>query len=309
MKNTIIVAHSPGQMGNILVQLAHITAFCIEHQIELYAPTISDLGEVFSRSYGSLAKIYPLHTEAFDRKSTQLDKLLRKSRKLLIGQRTTARSYGTLLGTINLAGNKHTIDLESPEFASFVRRNRFTLLSGWRFRAPNLVLKHRSIIKQVFKFKSEYYEAANKILAPHGINGSSGSVVGVHVRLKDYRNTNYYYPVHSYIEIMQSAQSVLNASLFVVCSDEEIQDYIPTPLKCIFPKSTAIIDLLCLSHCDFIVGPPSTFSGWAAFIENVPSYQIQDRNFSPQYTDFIANRVVDGPCQNPVLIDFKTIYP
>jgi hypothetical protein len=306
MKNTIVVAHSPGRMGNILVQLAHIAAFCIEYDVDLYAPTIADIGTVFARNYGSLGKLYPSQMETSSNRSTvHLEiKVIRKLRRLLVRKQTLAQTYGDLLGVVNLAGNKDTIDLESSEFASFIRRNCFTVLNGWRFRAPNLLLKHASEIKEIFKFKAEYFLATEKIFKPLQAN----SKVGVHIRLGDYRQTNYYYALESYIQLMQSAQLALNTSEFVVCSDEDIQSQIPNSLNCVFPKSTPIVDLLCLSKCDYIIGPPSTFSGWAAFIGNVPIYQIQESNFAPKNSDFVVNVAIDGPCKNPILVHLKEIH-
>jgi hypothetical protein len=37
-------------------------------------------------------------------------------------------------------------------------------------------------------------------------------------------------------------------------------------------------DFLCLSLSDLIIGPPSTFSGTASLLGNVPWFQIKDKN-------------------------------
>jgi hypothetical protein len=43
------------------------------------------------------------------------------------------------------------------------------------------------------------------------------------------------------------------------------------------PAGTWWEDFLCLSMCDLIIGPPSTFSGAASFAGDVKWYQIKDK--------------------------------
>ena len=41
-----------------------------------------------------------------------------------------------------------------------------------------------------------------------------------------------------------------------------------------------------LAECDYIVGPPSTFSTWASFYGNVPIYRITDPSAEFSIADF-----------------------
>ena len=43
-------------------------------------------------------------------------------------------------------------------------------------------------------------------------------------------------------------------------------------------NANAATDLYALSLCDRLMGPPSTFSRWASFVNHVPLYFIFDKN-------------------------------
>ena len=58
---------------------------------------------------------------------------------------------------------------------------------------------------------------------------------------------------------------------FHICSDEKIDMADFSGFDCYqIPLSLDIEDLYALSLCDYIIGPPSTFSMWASFYGNVP---------------------------------------
>lgn len=58
---------------------------------------------------------------------------------------------------------------------------------------------------------------------------------------------------------------------FLICSAEKIDVHDFPGLDCFqIPSSTSIEDLYCLSLCNYIIGPPSTFSMWASFYGKVP---------------------------------------
>jgi hypothetical protein len=86
---------------------------------------------------------------------------------------------------------------------------------------------------------------------------------------------------------------------FLLCSNEpqRIEDYLP--LTVTLGPGTLLGDLFTLSACDYILGPPSTYSLWAAFYGRKPishlykpaapdslsSFSIQDGNFEIYRTE------------------------
>jgi hypothetical protein len=56
-----------------------------------------------------------------------------------------------------------------------------------------------------------------------------------------------------------------------------------------------IEDLYALASCDYIIGPPSTFSQWASFYGNVPRYMV----------NYKAEQFYGVPSHEPRLGDFR----
>ncbi len=61
---------------------------------------------------------------------------------------------------------------------------------------------------------------------------------------------------------------------FLIASDENVchKDFSGMTIR--QAPGHELEDLYCLAECDYIVGPPSTYSAWAAFYGKKPLYQI-----------------------------------
>src|SRR5262249_46045568 len=62
---------------------------------------------------------------------------------------------------------------------------------------------------------------------------------------------------------------------FVVCSNEEIEKVSFLPLQVIKGPGHVVKDIYLLAKCDYIMGPPSTYTLWASFYGNKPLYQLR----------------------------------
>lgn len=67
-----------------------------------------------------------------------------------------------------------------------------------------------------------------------------------------------------------------------------------------------IEDQLCLAACDYIMGPPSTYSMWASFYGKVPLYRINDPSYNFCIKDFnvIRSLSISSMCQNTPSIGY-----
>lgn len=118
--------------------------------------------------------------------------------------------------------------------------------------------------------------------------------VGVHVRRGDYRfwkSGHYFFEMSQYCMICNQIRNLYpqkRLKFFIstneIINAEELNgiDYF------VINQSSAMKDLCCLSKCDIIIGPPSSFSRWAAFIGKKKLCFILDKNQS----DFIFKQVV-----------------
>ena len=73
---------------------------------------------------------------------------------------------------------------------------------------------------------------------------------------------------------------------FYIASNEDIPEILTQKFKTfsIFKANTAE-DLYALSKCDVLLGPPSTFTGWVSYLNDIPLYYIYDKNCSIKSLD------------------------
>jgi hypothetical protein len=107
-------------------------------------------------------------------------------------------------------------------------------------------------------------------------------LIGTHLRFGDYLTLkpDVAYEREEYHAIMCTFSKMFPGRrvTFLLCSDKpQDADMFPAVRT---EKSTGhyVEDLYCLSRCDLIIGPPSTFSQWASFYGQVPVYSINYKN-------------------------------
>jgi hypothetical protein len=96
-------------------------------------------------------------------------------------------------------------------------------------------------------------------------------------------NGRFLYSDEQYVRIIQQFQSLRHDEKLVVyiCgNDPQIdkkyyQQQLPT-CQVVFPNGNPAEDLCLLSHCDYLIGAPSTFSLVASMYHDLPLYWIED---------------------------------
>jgi hypothetical protein len=73
---------------------------------------------------------------------------------------------------------------------------------------------------------------------------------------------------------------------FLVCSNEKHEPQKFSGLRVFLGTGQPIEDMYGLAGCDYIMGPPSTYSMWASFYGEVPLYQFEDANRKISIEDF-----------------------
>lgn len=103
---------------------------------------------------------------------------------------------------------------------------------------------------------------------------STDIIIGMHVRRGDYKSWNegkYYYTNDHYMAIAEALRSQFDGSVkFFIASNEPADELLSKVPNSFSLNISAISDLKSLSMCDYIFGPPSTFSMWASFYGQVP---------------------------------------
>lgn len=154
---------------------------------------------------------------------------------------------------------------------------------GWSFRDKDALRGNIEIVRKILDFRNDYKNRAEKRFRQ--IKGDACHVIGVHVRRGDYakfRNGQFFFDDSVYLRIASEAISLTDCALDKVVIAGFSNDMLVWPdshhgARVVKGPGEWWDDLLCLSMCDLIIGPPSTFSGAASFMGDVPWFQIRDK--------------------------------
>jgi len=116
-------------------------------------------------------------------------------------------------------------------------------------------------------------------------------LIGVHIRHGDYRHFmdgKYFYTFEEYHQILKEVRILFphQKVRFCICSNVPIEKEKFYGLDIVTGPGEAIDDMYVLAGCDYLVGPPSTFTIWASFYGNTPLYQIEDPESKIKEEDF-----------------------
>jgi hypothetical protein len=286
----IALVDKPGQLGNRLLRFAQFIAYAIEHDV-----TVADL------SLGDYASHFPtLSANALCAFPGP-----RRSVALPLGPRTAlyragyyaagamARTRPTLPGTRLVRLDWHEFyDLDADPLE--LHRRRLVLAQGWLFRAQLGVESHGEKIRRFLTPHAHVLGTARDAVAR--ARSHCDVLVGLHVRHGDYRDFQggrYYYALERYASIALDAAALFSPARvgFLVCSDERYApDQFPG-LEVSMGPGDALGDLYALSACDYLVGPPSTFTAWASFYGRVPLCQLSGANQRFELDDFRVTHI------------------
>lgn len=143
--------------------------------------------------------------------------------------------------------------------------------------------KYRDIISKYLKPKPKFFAKPSKRLSMLR-KDFSGVILGIHIRRGDYINWRggaYYFSDEQYLHFMKQFQASTDKPVkFVIVSNDtvDVDLFNQNGCRAINASGCAQEDIVTLSLCDYILGPPSTFSYWAAYLEDKPRFEIRDRN-------------------------------
>ncbi|MCY1723260.1 hypothetical protein OU798_23120 [Prolixibacteraceae bacterium Z1-6] len=149
---------------------------------------------------------------------------------------------------------------------------------------------HEIKLKQLFTPRFQIMSEVNSIFESKRTDFDL--ICGVHLRYGDYRiwlHGKYCYTEEQYHELMLNIKRLFpgRSIAFFISSNEKIDLSLFTDCNCfIITNSTPTKDLYGLSISDYIIGPPSTFSGWASYYGNTPLNFIENPNKEIELSSF-----------------------
>lgn len=254
----MMFARDKSQMCNNLLQYAHVYAWGREHGRKVISMRFSYKYQYFHICHTSLTGF---------------------------GWYLFAK-YMSAIGLLPTASFKYA-DCDHAALECKMLRHRHIVVSGWNVRFYDLFLKYRQEICDLFTLDSKYTKPVKeKMHKAETVQCAmvNGLRLGVHIRRGDYAqwgDGKYYYADEVYAaHINRFAQMHPEAAVHVYLSTndagvtaEKFQTLCPQ-VHIHHLQGSAPEDLFMLSECDYLIGPPSTFSLVAAMYRDLPLYRM-----------------------------------
>jgi hypothetical protein len=170
-------------------------------------------------------------------------------------------------------------NMASRSFSELARSKKICFLYGRFFRDYENIESCGDLIRSYFTPIDEINEDLNRFHT--SLRYGTDLLVGVHIRRGDYKqfvDGKYFFSIDDYLHKMNEVNQALAGRRvrFVVCSNEEIAPSRFAGLQVSIGPRHHVKDMYLLAKCDYIMGPPSTYTLWASFYGRKPLYQIQD---------------------------------
>lgn len=204
-------------------------------------------------------------------------KILRKVIKLV------EKFSGKLITYVRL-GSAGADSLSEKAIADISSNYRIVVFDGWPYydltalrEAKDIAIKYMKPSKEI----QSYLDLETKKYSGH-IN------VGVHIRRGDYREWiggRFYFSDQDYKYYMDQIYNLIKPSTqkninFIIFSNENIDlnNFQSKQYSVAVNLGNAAEDFHMMSTCDYLIGPPSTFSGMASFVGQAPRYIMVEKD-------------------------------
>jgi hypothetical protein len=272
----VVIAHPSGRLCNRLWLFANFIGNSCEYGYSLANTAFYEYAEHFENLNKDLFCRFPLRSGRTSGSYV---------RRLLFGlvwmplRAFSAIGVGSTpihahLDIRHYRGAERAFDLRGVEWKSALRK-RVVFVEGLEFRDWESLVKYRREILNFLAPRSVYVDAAMVLVGKARVD-SECVLCGIHMRLGDYKrfkSGRWFYSIEQYVAKMREFYELFRSRKpvrFLVCSDENLPQDAFRWLPVAFSSGQFMEDLLALSQCDFILGPPSTFSAWASFYGDVP---------------------------------------
>lgn len=287
----VIMNYKAGQLANRLFYFSHFIANSIAYKYKLLNPSFSDYKEFFIATASD--NFNGLDISLNITNNQQLDELMRKAvnavQKVQIDPlRKLPGFYFHEIKAYDAAPK--SFDMNDPEFVASAQ-NKVVFIDGWLYRDYENFEKHAQSIRNVFTPLPKYTQQVQEVL--NRCRQLGDTIIGVHLRRGDYKTYNdgkWYYEDSVYYSKMQELKQQLEAQgkkcAFLICSNEEVNKENYPGLPIVTEGRHFIVDLYALAACDYLIGPPSTFTMWASFYGQTPLLAIDEASKTMSLPEF-----------------------
>lgn len=316
----LVIVRRGGQLGNRLCLFAHVIAFAVEHQVRVadlvFSPYEAGFKNTLRDPFCRFPAAHP-STALANPPSPAAQRLARLSYRSLRAvcrlSRKTARCPRCPSPLrIQLKLTYGGFDMNVPDFIRLTRRTPLVLLDGWAFTDHTNIRRHAATVREYFQPVDAVREAAEFVV--QRARQECDLLIGVHIRQGDYRehwDGIHFFETSQYVRLMREVAERF-APLrvgFLVCSNQAQEPTHFAGLPVHYGPGNLFQDLIALSLCDRIIGPLSTFSGWASFYGEVPLLNIRRATPESEPQFMAADFQVQYPCFPVSILCSETAPP
>jgi hypothetical protein len=283
----MIVITNKGWLGNALFVFANFIACAEEHNLSIANPALDEYAELFQTTSEDFFCRYPPR-KSFYKGSKTTRRLLNRTAYSFTRALVRSGINWKRLRPITLDHGEE-LSLDSPEFAASLTRGQLIFVQGWLFRDHSNFTRHSDAIRKYFTPAQPFLDNIDSLIRQ--ARETCDLLVGVHIRHGDFKTFmggKYFFEIDEYIRVMERVAELFPDRRvgFLVCTNVEANSVALPRHQVTFGRGHIIEDMYSFARCDYIVGPPSTYTMWASFYGGVPLYMIEDSSKSPALTDF-----------------------
>lgn len=253
----MVILYEPfGGLSNRMFQHIHLHAFCKANNIEFVNPFLNYNVKYFYKG---------------------------RTRNMILFRKLLAA-----FGMVKVIDFNENCDVALAE--QEMKTEKTVFVKGWYYRNKPLTMQYREYYRNLFFGK--YAAPDPKIIVPGKIN------VGIHIRRGDYalwENGKFFYDDSVYINAMKRMNELLdnNCHFLIFTNDKMLNKavYKENSSSVYFSWGPETIDHYRMSCCNYLLGPPSSFTCWASYLGSTPLCMLHEThcNFTLENFD-----VIDG---------------
>lgn len=269
----IILHQKYGQMANRIILISHFAVTSMETGVKLRIQNFDEYKDLFDLAALKEQKQIKIGKPSYFYKFliSFIYRFFRRFNKIAFIDLSDA--------TIN-----HKDEFDVNRFV-LENRNKLIIPEGWGFRNHEAINKHSQEIRSIFQPTKATTAILNKFKKKE-----NEIFIGLHMRKGDYQeymNGKYYYSDEDYLKFLDHIKNIFSQFEYkiILFSNEKLDSNLLNE-TIIEGPGTLIEDFFMLSRCDYIIGPPSTFSLVAAFLGNKKFFHIEISTNLPEINDF-----------------------
>lgn len=297
MEKSVIFASGGGRLGNQLNNYSFLLSFKLEYpEFDVVTLPILPYLNDYDRPDLPLANIkindgifgklmstfYPRKIPLLNSENSKVFKVSNIVGPRILHLMAVARNDAQSLVTFNHLPGKEYDKIDLTEEINTLRQKSVTVISGYIQQPTKLISKYMSEIRNQMQPGPKYSKRVDRFI--NTLRQNYDCLVGVHIRQGDYKyfkGGKYYLSSREYLQIINQFENIFpNKSIAFVIASTDYQN------SELFNKSNYYTELggnqikhymedfIKLINCDIILGPPSTFSQWAAFLGEIPKVPL-----------------------------------